>query len=230
MRDLHAAGRRLAILEYRTVLEPHQLEIDSAGAQVVQLARPSGGFIDAHQSRDAQPQGSSGARRIGHAATEPPAARIVAVKVARGRTDHHEVWHAPVPILVRMALGDGEQVYFYELHENDDELFEDLLLAHDSEFAEDEFLALVTEARAAVIDRFEQDTLIEAVAAELASRHGFRIIDDSQLRVAVNVSANEGETRVVAVDERRPREADPDDGYRSLLVDVDREERLWGDA
>jgi len=129
-----------------------------------------------------------------------------------------------------MALGDGEQVYFYELHENDDELFEDLLLAHDSEFAEDEFLALVTEARAAVIDRFEQDTLIEAVAAELASRHGFRIIDDSQLRVAVNVSANEGETRVVAVDERRPREADPDDGYRSLLVDVDREERLWGDA
>nr|MBA2570859.1 hypothetical protein [Chloroflexota bacterium] len=66
--------------------------------------------------------------------------------------------------------------------------------------------------------------------AELASRHGFRIIDDSQLRVAVNVSANEGETRVVAVDERRPREADPDDGYRSLLVDVDREERLWGDA
>jgi len=129
-----------------------------------------------------------------------------------------------------MALGDGEQVYFYELHENDDELFEDLLLAHDSEFDEDEFLALVTEARAAVIDRFEQDTLIEAVAAELASRHGFRIIDDSQLRVAVNVSANEGETRVVAVDERRPREADPDDGYRSLLVDVDREERLWGDA
>lgn len=128
-------------------------------------------------------------------------------------------------------MRDGERGYFYELHENDDELFADVLLTHDAEFDEDEFLAMVVEARAAVLERFEEDTLIEAIARELERSQGFSVIDDTQLRASVNVSANEGETRIVAVDERRPTaDGGADDGYRSLVLDVEPEDRRWGDA
>ena len=121
-------------------------------------------------------------------------------------------------------------MYFYELHEGDDDIFSDVLLAHDLEFDEDQFLELVMEARGEVLDSFEEDTLMEAIANELERRHGFVHIDDSRLRVAVNVSAHEGETRVSAVDERRvtPDEDELFEGdYRSLLVDIDPEDQRY---
>lgn len=128
-------------------------------------------------------------------------------------------------------MRDDGSLYFYELHEGDDELFTDVLLSHDSEFDEEEFLGMVLEARGAVLDRFEEDTLSEAIAAELARHHGFLVVDDRQLRVAVSVSAEEGETAVVAVDEMRAqRPPDDDEGFRSLLVDLEPEDRRWGDA
>jgi hypothetical protein len=117
--------------------------------------------------------------------------------------------------------------YFYELHEGDEDLFTDVLLAHDAEYDEQEFLELVLEARTAVMERFEEDTLSEAIANELARRHGFVHIDDSQLRVAVGVSAVEGETRVVAVDERAAPAESADDEFRSLLVDVEPDDSVW---
>ncbi|MDQ3492019.1 MAG: hypothetical protein M3452_02005 [Chloroflexota bacterium] len=130
-----------------------------------------------------------------------------------------------------MPMRDDGSLYFYELHEGDDELFTDVLLSHDSEFDEEEFLGMVLEARGAVLDRFEEDTLSEAIAAELARHHGFLVVDDRQLRVAVSVSAEEGETAVVAVEEMRPqRPPDDDEGFRSLLVDLEPEDRRWGDA
>jgi len=115
-------------------------------------------------------------------------------------------------------------MYFYELHESDDELFTEALLAHDSEYDENEFLELVVEARAAVIDRFEEDSLIEAIANELARTHGFVHIDDRQLRAAVRVSANEGETELTAVSElgaTLTEVENPEDEFRTLLVDVE---------
>lgn len=128
-------------------------------------------------------------------------------------------------------MRDDGSLYFYELHEGDDELFTDVLLSHDSEFDEEEFLAMVLEARGAVLERFEEDTLSEAIGAELARHQGFLVVDDRQLRVAVSVSAEEGETAVVAVDEMRaPRPPDDDEGFRSLLVDLEPEDRRWGDA
>lgn len=128
-------------------------------------------------------------------------------------------------------MRDDGSLYFYELHEGDDELFTDVLLSHDSEFDEEEFLGIVLEARGAVLDRFEEDTLSEAIAAELARHHGFLVVDDRQLRVAVSVSAEEGETAVVAVEEMRAqRPPDDDEGFRSLLVDLEPEDRRWGDA
>jgi hypothetical protein len=128
-----------------------------------------------------------------------------------------------------MSVRDGDQIYFYELHEGDDELFTDVLLVHDAEYDEAEFLELVVEARAQVLEHFEQDTLVEAVAADLARNHGFLVVDDRQLRVAVNVSAQEGETRLAEVDTTGGvGEADEgEDEFRSLLVDLDREDARW---
>jgi hypothetical protein len=115
-------------------------------------------------------------------------------------------------------------VYFYELHEGDDDVFSDALVAHDVEYDENEFLELVQDARRQVIDTFDEDTLVEAIANELQRRHGFLHIDDDRLRVAVNVSTNEAGTYVTQVDERREREPEPEEDYRSLLVEVDPED------
>ena len=99
-------------------------------------------------------------------------------------------------------MRDGDMpLFFYELHESDTDLFADVLLAHETEYDEAEFLELVLEARKKVIDGFEADSLIEAVADELAQRAGFLIVDDSQLRVAVNVSSDDEGTFVADVDE-----------------------------
>ena len=78
-------------------------------------------------------------------------------------------------------------MYFYELHESDDEIFANLLLAHDAEYDEQEFLDMVREARDAVVKHFEEDSLIEAVAAELERTHGFVPIE-TNLRASVRVS------------------------------------------
>jgi hypothetical protein len=115
-------------------------------------------------------------------------------------------------------------VYFYELHEGDEDVFSDVLLAHDIEYDEDEFLELVQEARRQVLDTFEEDTLVGAIANELQRRHGFLHIDDSRIRVAVSVSAQEDETYVTPVEERRVRESEGDEDYRSLLVEIDPED------
>ena len=126
-----------------------------------------------------------------------------------------------------MSIRDGEPVWFYELHEGDDDVYSDVLLAHDAEYDEQELLELVLEARTAVLETYTEDTLSEAIANELARRHGFLVVDDSQLRVAVNVSAQEGETAVANVD-LGPVGRDDDDDHRSILIDIEPEERLWG--
>jgi hypothetical protein len=130
-----------------------------------------------------------------------------------------------------VALRDGDApLFFYELHEGDTDLYSDILLAHETEYDEAEFLELVLESRARVIETYREDSLIEAVAADLAERAGFLVIDDTQLRVAVNVSAEEEGTYVADVDvsSRSGRESSGDD-FRTLLVDVEPEDAVWGD-
>jgi hypothetical protein len=129
-----------------------------------------------------------------------------------------------------MALRDGDRMYFYELHEGDDEVFSDVLLAHDAEYDEQEFLELVLEARAAVLDKYEEDTLSEAIGHELEKRHGFLLIDDSQLRASVSVSASEDETVMVPVtviSSPGMKMAEEDD-FRSLVLDVEPDDSVWG--
>jgi hypothetical protein len=128
----------------------------------------------------------------------------------------------------------GDTVYFYELHEGETDLFTDLVLVHDVEFDDDEFLELVLEARAAVLESFREDTLVEAVANELERRHGFTFVDEARLRVSVNVSGHEGETALAGVEADRrgaPSGAEEDDedeeealdrGFRTMVVDLDR--------
>ncbi len=122
--------------------------------------------------------------------------------------------------------GDASPYYFYELHESDTDLFADVLLAHETEYDEAEFLELVLEARKSVIDDFDADSLIEAVAAELAARAGFLVIDDSQLRVAVNVSADDEGTFVSDVDVTGGSRGRDD--FRTMLVDVEPDDAVWG--
>ena len=92
-------------------------------------------------------------------------------------------------------------MYFYELHEGDDELYSDVLLARDEEMAPDDFFDLVQEVRRRVQDDFEDDTLIEAIAAELERSHGFIHISDDRLAAAVNVSSDEDENFLIATTE-----------------------------
>jgi hypothetical protein len=118
-------------------------------------------------------------------------------------------------------------VYFYELSESDDEILANLLLAHESEYDENEFLDIVIEARDAVIKAFEQDSLIEAIAAELEKRHGFVLVD-ANLRAAVRVSTEEGETVITAVDERAVLQDEPDD-FRTMLIETESEDLPYRD-
>jgi hypothetical protein len=116
-------------------------------------------------------------------------------------------------------------VYFYELSEADDEIFANVLLAHDAEYDEDEFLEMVLEAREAVIKNFEEESLIEGVAVELERRHGFVQVE-ANLRAAVRVSSEEGETAAAPVDERAVPPTEEDD-FRTMLVEVEPEDRPY---
>jgi hypothetical protein len=120
-------------------------------------------------------------------------------------------------------------MYFYELSESDDEILANVLLAHDSEYDEQEFLELVLEAREAVATSFEEDSLIEAVAGELEKRHGFTNVDGS-LRAAVRVSTEEGETAIVAVDERvAAAQVGEEEDFRTMLIETESEDRPYRD-
>ncbi len=119
-------------------------------------------------------------------------------------------------------------MYFYELSESDDEILANLFLAHDSEYDESEFLDLVLEAREAVISHFEEDSLIEAIAAELERKHGFVHVESS-LRAAARVSAEEGETAATPVDERAARIPTEEEDFRTMLVEVEPEDRPYRD-
>jgi hypothetical protein len=125
-------------------------------------------------------------------------------------------------------ITSGVNVYFYELSESDDEIFANLYVAHDAEYDEAEFLEMVLEAREAVIKSFEENSLIEGIAAQLERRHGFIQIE-ANLRAAVRVSAEEGETAATPVDERQATIPTEEDDFRTMLVEVESEDRPYRD-
>jgi len=92
--------------------------------------------------------------------------------------------------------GYREDMYFYELHEAEGDIFSDLILVHEERFEPDEFLELVKAANRKVHDGFEEDTLIEAVARVLEEEQGFTTVLDERLTASVLVTTNEDETQL----------------------------------
>jgi hypothetical protein len=123
-------------------------------------------------------------------------------------------------------------VYFYELHEGDDDLFTDLLLARETEMDPDVFFDIVQTIRRRVQDSFEQDTLIEAIAEELEQDYEFIALTDDRLVAAVSVSKKEADNFIAELEpldeDSVDTEGDDDDEdgptngeVRSLYVDLD---------
>jgi hypothetical protein len=114
-------------------------------------------------------------------------------------------------------------LYFYELHEGDEDVFSDVLLAREDEMDADDFFELVQSVRRQLQEAYEDDTLIEAIAAELEREHGFTFVNDDRLTAAVNVSTVESENFLVAIDTND--EDMPDDGrgadYRAVIAEFD---------
>lgn len=93
-------------------------------------------------------------------------------------------------------------MYFYEIHEGDDELGTAVLLAHEHAFTPAEFFDLVKKARALLMNAFEEDTLSEAIANELERSGGFLHVTDDRLLASVNVDESEEGTFLLSADDQ----------------------------
>jgi len=103
-------------------------------------------------------------------------------------------------------------LFFYELHEGATDLMTDALLVSEQQHAPGEFEAMVRAARLAVIDTFEEDTLVEAIARELERSNGFTYVDDQKLQASMSVGVDEADTFTV----------EPTDEFRSMVVELER--------
>ena len=106
-------------------------------------------------------------------------------------------------------------MHFYELHEGDDDVLADILLAREEEMDPEEFFDVVQSIRRRVVDSFERDTLVEAVAEELELHYGFIAVTDDRLTAAVNLSRDEDENFLADLDA-------PEEGtdYTTILADL----------
>ena len=104
------------------------------------------------------------------------------------------------------------RLYFYELHEGATDLLTDALLVSEREHSPDDFAALVERARVTVVETFEEDTLVEAIAREMERSHGFTYIGDEKLTASMSVGAEAEDTYLV----------EQSDDFRSMIVELDR--------
>jgi hypothetical protein len=104
------------------------------------------------------------------------------------------------------------RLFFYELHEGATDLLTDAVLVSEEEISREAFAQMVLAARAAVIETFEEDTLVEAIARELERNHGLAYIADEKLTASMAVGLEEVDTFLV----------DQSDEYRSLIAELDR--------
>ena len=122
-------------------------------------------------------------------------------------------------------------MFFYELHEGDNEVYSDVLVVSESEWEPEEFFQLVQTIRRRIQDQYIQDTLVEAIAIELERDHGFIYVSDDQLTASVNVSTEESENFLARLEVELAEatddevEDDDEDGngadYRAILADFD---------
>ena len=112
-------------------------------------------------------------------------------------------------------------MFFYELHEGDNEVFSDVLVVSESEWEPDEFFELVQTIRRRIQDGYIHDTLSEAIAVELERDHGFIHISDDRLVASVNVSTDDeqnflAELEVDLADAEEDEDDDDDDPEQDL--------------
>jgi len=103
-------------------------------------------------------------------------------------------------------------LFFYELHEGATDLMTDAVLVSERDHTPAQFEAMVNAAREAVLETYEEDTLVEAVARELERRHGFTYIGDEKLRASMSVGAEAEDTYLV----------EQSSDFRSIVVEMER--------
>ena len=104
------------------------------------------------------------------------------------------------------------QLFFYELHEGPTDLMTDALLVSDRDHTPAQFAGMVDVARKAIIDTFEEDTLVEAIARELERSHGFTYIGDDKLRASMSVGIEDEDNYLV----------EQSDEFRSIVAELER--------
>jgi hypothetical protein len=113
-------------------------------------------------------------------------------------------------------------VFFYELHEGDEDIFSDVLLVRDDEMDPDEFFELVQTIRRRIQDTYEDDTLIEAIAVVLEREHGFVFVSDERLSAAVNISTVDSENFLADLDTGEAElDEERDADFRSIVAEFD---------
>jgi len=88
-------------------------------------------------------------------------------------------------------------MFFYEIHEGDEDVGTAVLLAHEERFDADDFFTLVKTVRVLLADAYEEDTLSEAIANELQRSHGFIHVTDDLLVASVSVGETDADTYLV---------------------------------
>ena len=127
-------------------------------------------------------------------------------------------------------------MFFYELHEGDNEVFSDVIVVSESEWEPDEFFELVQSIRRRIQDGFIHDTLVESIAVELERDHGFIYVSDDALAASVNVSLEDDDNFLVKLEAELADEDEDDDDddddededvdYKAVIVDLDPSARL----
>lgn len=104
------------------------------------------------------------------------------------------------------------RLYFYEVHEGASDLLTDALLISEREIAPGDFERMVRAARQAVLDTYEEDSLVEAVARELERSHGLTYVGDEKLHASMSIGQEDEDTFLV----------ETSDEFRSVIVELDR--------
>ncbi len=88
-------------------------------------------------------------------------------------------------------------VYFYEIHEGDEEIGTAVLVGHEQRIEPMDFFELVKRARALIVESYEEDSLAEAIANELQRASGFVHVTDELVVASVHVDEREENTYLV---------------------------------
>lgn len=104
------------------------------------------------------------------------------------------------------------RLFFYELHEGATDLLTDAVLVSELDHTPEQFASMVGVARTAIIDTFEEDTLVEAIARELERSHGFTYVGDDRLRASMSVGMEEEDTYLV----------EQSGEFRSIVAELER--------